>query len=204
MDYLHAHANCTHVAHTSTHAHTRTHTPTSPHAHTHRRHVRRDAVLPHAAAAEAGGHQCAHGLTQLGTAAPQPLPPPAEGVHVSGGERGPGTVCVCVVRVCVCIRSSCVSYRHVELPLNLAEMMSMLLSVHGHQILVDGCFNGQCVHTQASADACAPHTNVPQDDTHTHTWPPHTHTRARMHTLRHTHTRAPSLHPSSSSPPLLG
>lgn len=28
------------------------------------------------------------------------------------------------------------------LPLNLAEMMDLLLTVHGHQILVDGCFNG--------------------------------------------------------------
>ena len=28
------------------------------------------------------------------------------------------------------------------LPLNLAEMMDLLLTVHGHQILFDGCFNG--------------------------------------------------------------
>ena len=28
------------------------------------------------------------------------------------------------------------------LPLNLAEMMDLLLTVHGHQILGDGCFNG--------------------------------------------------------------
>jgi hypothetical protein len=29
-----------------------------------------------------------------------------------------------------------------ELPLNLEEMMDLLLEVHGHQILFDGCFNG--------------------------------------------------------------
>lgn len=28
------------------------------------------------------------------------------------------------------------------LPLNLAEMMDLLLTVHGHQVLIDGCFNG--------------------------------------------------------------
>lgn len=31
------------------------------------------------------------------------------------------------------------------LPLNLAEMMDLLLTVHGQQILHDGCFNGAYV-----------------------------------------------------------
>jgi len=33
-------------------------------------------------------------------------------------------------------------YMHREKPLNLAEIMDLLFKVHGHQILMDGCFNG--------------------------------------------------------------
>ena len=34
------------------------------------------------------------------------------------------------------------AYQHVPKPINLGEMLTLIVSVHAHQILVDGAFNG--------------------------------------------------------------
>lgn len=45
------------------------------------------------------------------------------------------------------------TWARMELPLNLEEMMDLLLEVHGHQILFDGCFNGTRPHTHDNSGA---------------------------------------------------
>lgn len=47
-----------------------------------------------------------------------------------------------LLRPATLFRRPVMEWRRTELPLNLEEMMDLLLDVHGHQILMDGCFNG--------------------------------------------------------------